>query len=551
MPRESEGPVAGFLYLTQITQQIFHKSFSMIDKNSLIVIASGLVSVLFLFILNSALDRNADLEQTNPVRAPILDIPTFPPQEQKVETKKFFLNSNAKLRSCADINCDVVGFYPINTELLLNFESTGSMPEWVEIVYSKNGGEGHGYINRKLIDIHATTQNKEDVVWKNVLPTRTRAAVSTKAEQLKLLTNKEIITRVRPATVYIETEDGAGSGMIIGADGMVLTNAHVVERTNSAYVTLITGEKYAGQVIGRDEVADLALIRIFPAQVPIPKVEFGNSDSVEQGDEVFTLGFPFGIKGSASFKEGTISRVISDGQTTYIETSAEIHPGNSGGPLVNRKGQIVGVNTATYGKMIAGMQLGETIKLAIPSNVALRLIPMLKEGRSVVLDTAPVVTRTSPPTQSPTPVLPPPPPPQVPSADLKQPWLPEPTPLPPPAPTTPPPTVSATNMGIKPADSGAEAGLAIVKFEFGFSECSPLLKYKIVLEYGPSPEALLSKDIAVVYKTCTDTNAATQVFLGLKPATRYYYKLSIVSFYSGILLSTSDISSIITDSASQ
>lgn len=202
------------------------------------------------------------------------------------------------------------------------------------------------------------------------------------ASQLKQLTNSQIIKKVKPAVVYIETNDGAGSGMIISSDGNVLTNAHVVSGSTNVSISLSTGEKLSGIVIGRDEVIDLAVIEINSAQ-QFSKVDFGDSNKTEQGEEVFAFGFPFGIEGDVSFKEGTISRRIEE----YFETSAEIHPGNSGGPLVNRYGQVIGINTAILGKSIHGIQLGETIKLAIPINNAKNLITELKAGRNVVVPT--------------------------------------------------------------------------------------------------------------------------------------------------------------------
>lgn len=205
------------------------------------------------------------------------------------------------------------------------------------------------------------------------------------APQLKQLNNSQVIKKVKPAVVYIETNDGAGSGMIISSDGNVLTNAHVVEGLTNVSVSLSTGEKLSGAVLGRDEAVDLAVIKINSTR-QFSKVDFGDSDKTEQGDEVFTFGFPFGIEGDVSFKEGTISRRIEN----YFETSAEIHPGNSGGPLVNRYGQVIGINTAILGKSVQGIQLGETIKLAIPINNAKGLIAELKAGRNIVVPTEPV-----------------------------------------------------------------------------------------------------------------------------------------------------------------
>ncbi len=193
------------------------------------------------------------------------------------------------------------------------------------------------------------------------------------------LSNSQIIAKVKPATVYISTEGGSGSGMIFTTDGYILTNDHVIKGVTDAKVSLSTGEVINGTVIGRNEVVDLAVIKLNTTK-QLPKIDFGDSDKIQQGDEVFTFGFPFGIEGDVSFKEGTISRRIE----VYFETSAEIHPGNSGGPLVNRYGQVIGINTAIFGKSISGIQLGETIKLAIPINNAKNLIPDLKVGKVVI-----------------------------------------------------------------------------------------------------------------------------------------------------------------------
>ncbi|OGZ78392.1 MAG: hypothetical protein A2358_02065 [Candidatus Staskawiczbacteria bacterium RIFOXYB1_FULL_37_44] len=199
----------------------------------------------------------------------------------------------------------------------------------------------------------------------------------------KVLSNTEIVAKVKPATVYIETTEGSGSGMIIDAEGYILTNAHVVEGVSTAKVKLADGQLFSAEVKGRDEIIDIAILKISGENFPF--VIFGNSDIIAQGNNVYTLGFPFGLEGDVSFKEGTISRRISDGDTTYLETSAEIHPGNSGGPLVNHSGEVVGINSAGFGESIAGVTVGETIKLAIPINAVKGLIPDLKNGRQILL----------------------------------------------------------------------------------------------------------------------------------------------------------------------
>lgn len=200
---------------------------------------------------------------------------------------------------------------------------------------------------------------------------------------LTTLSNAEIIKKLKPAVVFIQTNSGSGSGMIIESDGYILTNAHVVKGVSDCTIKYSDNSLSLSSVVGRDENVDLALLKVNKSG--LSKVEMGDSDRVNQGDEVFSLGYPFGIQDEVSFKEGTISRRIKDGNETYLETSAEIHPGNSGGSLVNKYGQVIGINTAMYGRSIQGVILGETIKLAIPINVAKNLLPALKTGRSVIL----------------------------------------------------------------------------------------------------------------------------------------------------------------------
>jgi len=220
----------------------------------------------------------------------------------------------------------------------------------------------------------------------------------------KVLSNTEIVAKVKPATVYIETTEGSGSGMIIDSEGYILTNAHVVEGVSTAKVKLSDGQLYSAEVMGRDEIIDVAILKISGTNFPF--VQFGNSDEIAQGNNVYTLGFPFGLEGDVSFKEGTISRRISDGDATYLETSAEIHPGNSGGPLVNHFGEVVGINSAGFGESIEGVTVGETIKLAIPVNVAKGLIPDLKNGREILIKKEPVKSVSQQKPKSPQPVAP-------------------------------------------------------------------------------------------------------------------------------------------------
>lgn len=234
-----------------------------------------------------------------------------------------------------------------------------------------NSGEGIGAIQKGIEILKATPETKIPV------------PIYTAEPKIKL-TNTEIIKKIKLAVVYIETSSGSGSGVVIEENGFILTNAHVVQDVDSVKVKLGDARSFVGSVVGRDENIDLALLKISAGE--LPTVEFGNSDEnfLRQGDEVFALGYPFGLEGDVSFKEGTISRRQTFGGVTYLETSAETYPGNSGGPLVNRFGEVIGINTLGVGIGVEGILLGESIKLAIPINTVESYVPELKAGRNII-----------------------------------------------------------------------------------------------------------------------------------------------------------------------
>ncbi len=230
---------------------------------------------------------------------------------------------------------------------------------------------------QKEIENLKSQQSSKKVVEKNV-----ESLLPISQKSTTKFSNSEIIEKIKPAVVYIQTNDSSGSGMVIENDGYILTNAHVIRGVSTARIKLSDGRLFIGSVVGRDEDIDLALLKIKEDNLPTVILGDSSTNALKQGDEVFAFGYPFGLEGDVSFKEGTISRRIE----SYLETSAEIHPGNSGGPLVNRYGQVIGINTAIFGKSIEGIQLGETIKLAIPINSVKNLISDLKAGRNIIVE---------------------------------------------------------------------------------------------------------------------------------------------------------------------
>jgi len=196
------------------------------------------------------------------------------------------------------------------------------------------------------------------------------------------LTNSEIIAKVKPSVVNTDsgTVHGTGSGFVIPG-GYILTNAHVMQGVYTADVTLANGVTFRGRIADRDGVHDLALLSI-PDDVvkSVVPVTLGNSDVLASGENVFTLGYPFGIQGDVSFKEGTLSRITKlDDGFLYLEISAEIHHGNSGGPLVDQFGNVIGINARSSDE---NDQTG-ALKYTIPINRAKQVIPLLEAGREV------------------------------------------------------------------------------------------------------------------------------------------------------------------------
>lgn len=171
-----------------------------------------------------------------------------------------------------------------------------------------------------------------------------------------------------------------GSGFIIDKDGYILTNNHVVEKTDEITVKLSNKKEFNAKIIGRDPKTDLALIRIETEEdlTPLP---LGDSDTLEVGDWVIAIGNPFGLDHTvtAGIVSAKYRKIGAGSYENFIQTDASINFGNSGGPLLNTKGEVVGINSAIYSG--SGGSIG--ISFAIPINMAKEILPQLKEGKVV------------------------------------------------------------------------------------------------------------------------------------------------------------------------
>ena len=180
-----------------------------------------------------------------------------------------------------------------------------------------------------------------------------------------------------------DRERGQGSGVIIDSNGLVLTNAHVVERVDQVSITLADGSICEGQVLGNDSVTDLALVKI-QDNINSKFAPLGDSENLEVGDWAIALGTPYGLEKTVTL--GIISSLhrdinslgFSDKRLDLIQTDAAINPGNSGGPLINANGEVIGINTLVRSGPGAGLGF------AIPINLAKRVSNQLLATGEVI-----------------------------------------------------------------------------------------------------------------------------------------------------------------------
>ena len=178
-----------------------------------------------------------------------------------------------------------------------------------------------------------------------------------------------------------------GSGFIISADGYVVTNNHVISpgggdaEIKSITVTMPDGAEYPAKLVGQDAASDLAVLKI-NARAPLPFVKFGDSRAARVGDRIIAIGNPFGLGGTVT--SGIISAVyrhtgMGTAYDRYIQTDAAINRGNSGGPMFDMHGQVIGINNAIYSPNGGSVGIG----FAIPAEIAAPIVEKLKSGQSI------------------------------------------------------------------------------------------------------------------------------------------------------------------------
>jgi S1-C subfamily serine protease len=183
------------------------------------------------------------------------------------------------------------------------------------------------------------------------------------------------------------TERGQGSGFVFQADGLVLTNAHVVERSDRVTVGFQNGQRLEGKVVGIDPITDLAVVRLVGGGA-WPVAPLGNSDGLQVGDWAIAVGNPFGLDHTvtlgivSSLNRNAAKLGITDKRLDLIQTDAAINPGNSGGPLLNADGEVVGINTLVRSGPGAG--LGFAIPINRARTIAQQLVASGKVSHPMI-----------------------------------------------------------------------------------------------------------------------------------------------------------------------
>ena len=194
---------------------------------------------------------------------------------------------------------------------------------------------------------------------------------------------EQFFGRVFPDMSRERIENSLGSGVIVSADGVIVTNHHVVQDADEVVVVLADRREMVAELIGSDESSDLAVMRIDGGDRPLPFIEFGDSDQIEVGDIVLAVGNPFGVGQTVTsgiVSAQTRTRAAGLSGAAFIQTDAAINPGNSGGALVTLDGRLIGVNTAIISR--GGGSIG--IGFAIPANLVRIVVAEMVAGGRVV-----------------------------------------------------------------------------------------------------------------------------------------------------------------------
>ena len=204
------------------------------------------------------------------------------------------------------------------------------------------------------------------------------------AEEDKALSLQQIYAKVNPSTASIScvkrNGSGTGTGIVMSADGYVITNFHVIDEAQQIYVLVEDREPYVASLVGGDETTDIAVLKVDATD--LRPAEFGDSDALRVGDMVVAIGDPLGTELRGTMTDGIVSAInrdlnLSGRQMTLIQTNAALNSGNSGGPLINCYGQVIGINTMKMSSYSSTSATVEGLGFAIPITAAKPIIDEL------------------------------------------------------------------------------------------------------------------------------------------------------------------------------
>jgi S1-C subfamily serine protease len=215
-------------------------------------------------------------------------------------------------------------------------------------------------LSSKITELQTNTQSKMSELTDSL--TTTKESLETQLSELKSSTSSDfsgIIEDVIPAVVTIKTDVAQGTGFIIDSEGYIVTNAHVLSGGHQVWAITSDQRTIEGSLIGYDETLDVALLKISGTY---DYLSLDDSNNIQVGEKVIAIGNPLGLQFSVS--EGIVSAVHRAGVNNldiYIQTDAALNPGNSGGPLINKKGKVIGINNFKVGS-------SESLGFALESN---------------------------------------------------------------------------------------------------------------------------------------------------------------------------------------
>ncbi|WP_419946742.1 S1C family serine protease [Candidatus Poriferisodalis sp.] len=271
-------------------------------------------------------------------------------------------------------------------EVTLPEGSTGDADFWSQVLAESNLFSGVTSGEPDVSSGDSTADLDPDLladVWARMLTGESNEPGAPLGSRIEGINIKAVLEAVQESVVIVKTPTAenpyrGGSGFVVGTDGHIVTNEHVVRDAETVEVRLFGGELLPAEVVAGDPTRDLAVLKI--DRVGLPAVRLGSTEGVEVGDEVIAIGNAIGIVGEPTVTRGIVSgldRALDvDGKRLVglIQTDAAINPGNSGGPLVNAAGEVIGVNTAIAGGFVEG------IGFAISTDGTMPVINAMLEG---------------------------------------------------------------------------------------------------------------------------------------------------------------------------